>query len=114
APLQQGQGPGLSLYDLGEVGGESTVTLLTTEIPAHAHVASCLNGAGTSATPGANVWASARVGRQNENRYSATGGTQMSSQAVAGTGGSLPHNNMPPYLAVNFCIALQGIYPARS
>ena len=115
APLQQGQGAGLSLYDLGETGGESAVTLVTSQMPLHTHAAGCLNGAGTLTTPAANVWASARVGRQAENRYSASPGTgpQMSGQAIASTGGSVPHNNMPPYLVLNFCIALQGIYPAR-
>src|SRR5215475_12026820 len=75
APLQQGQGPGLSLYDLGEVGGESAVTLLTSEIPVHSHTPACLNGAGTSNSPAGNILASAMVGRQGESRYSATPGT---------------------------------------
>jgi microcystin-dependent protein len=115
APLQPGQGPGLSLYDLGEVGGEPTVTLLTTEIPVHSHTPTCLNGAGTSNLPAGNILASAMVGRQGESRYTATtgNGPTMSPQALQLTGGNLPHNNMPPYLTLNFCIALTGIYPSR-
>jgi microcystin-dependent protein len=116
APLQQGQGPGLSPYDLGQVGGEPTVTLLTNQIPAHTHTPGCLNGAGTSNSPAGHILASAMVGRQGESRYTAGPGTSpnMSPQALQLTGGNLPHNNMPPYLTVNFCIALQGIYPSRS
>jgi microcystin-dependent protein len=117
APLQEGQGPGLSDYFLGQTGGAPTVTLLTNQIPSHNHVAGCANGvAGTLTTPAGNVWAPARVGRQAENRYSASPGTSplMAAQAVGPAGNSFPHNNMPPYLAVNFCIALQGIFPARS
>ena len=115
APLQQGQGPGLSPYDLGQFGGETAVTLLTTEIPAHTHIPACLNGAGTSTSPAGNVLASAKVGRQSENRYTASPGTSpaMSVQALQPAGGSLAHNNMPPYLTVNFCIALTGIFPSR-
>lgn len=116
APLQQGQGAGLSLYDLGEYGGESSVTLLTSEIPLHNHLPGCLNGAGNITTPAGNVWASAKVGKQAENRYSATPGTSptMSGTMISTAGGNIPHNNMPPYLVLNFCIALQGIFPARS
>src|SRR5882724_8725891 len=74
APLQQGQGPGLSLYDIGEVGGETSLTLLNSEVPLHSHVPGCLNGAGTSTSPAGNVWAPAKVGRQAENRYAAAPG----------------------------------------
>ena len=116
APLQQGQGAGLSFYDLGEIGGASSVALLTTQIPSHTHAPGCLNGAGTLTTPAGNVWASAKVGKQAENRYTATPGTGalMAAQMLAPVGGGQPHNNLPPYLVLNFCIALQGIFPPRS
>jgi microcystin-dependent protein len=116
APLQQGQGPGLSLYDLGELDGEPSVTLLTSEMPVHTHVPGCLDGAGSLTSPAGNVWASAKVGRQGESRYSLTpgAGPPMSVQEIAPVGGNLPHNNMPPFLVLNFCIALQGVYPPRS
>jgi microcystin-dependent protein len=115
APLQPGQGPGLSLRDLGESGGQSSVTLLVSEIPAHTHVASGAV-AGDQLSPQNNVWGTARVGRQTDNRYAASsgGGSLMNAQALALAGGGLPHNNMHPYLALNFCIALQGIFPPRS
>jgi len=116
APLQAGQGPGLSLRDLGESGGESAVTLLAAEMPAHNHTVACFNGAGSLTSPAPNVAAAATVGRQSENRYSASAGTAplMHPQAVAASGGGQPHNNMPPYLALNYCIALQGIFPPRT
>jgi microcystin-dependent protein len=116
APLQQGQGPGFSLYDLGQVGGETAVTVLASQMPAHNHTTGCQSGGGTLATPGGAIWASAKVGRQAENRYSAApgAGPVMAANAIASTGGGLPHNNMPPYVVMNFCIALQGIFPPRS
>ncbi len=116
APLQQGQGAGLSLYNLGQFGGETTVTLLASQIPQHTHTASCLNGAGNLTTPAGNVWAESKVGKQAENRYSASPGTSpvMSASALSSVGSNSPHNNMPPYLALNFCIALNGTFPPRS
>jgi microcystin-dependent protein len=117
APLNFGQGPGLSQRDLGEVGGEPYVTLLQTEMPAHSHALQCSAAtAGTATSPANNVWSVAKVGRQAENKYSATTGSTptMSPNALSIAGGSQPHNNMPPYLTLNFCIALQGIFPARS
>lgn len=114
APMQLGEGNGLSLRDLGEIGGEETVTLLQSEMPAHSHSANAFNGAGTSHNPTNNVWASAKVLRQSQNLYGPTAGTTMKPLALSISGGGLPHNNLMPYLVLNFCIALQGIFPARS
>lgn len=116
APLQQGQGPGLSNYALGEFGGETAVSLLTSQMPVHNHTTGCQSGAGTLTSPGGAIWASAKVGKQAENRYSAApgAGPVMAANAITSAGGGLPHNNMPPYLVMNFCIALQGIFPPRS
>jgi microcystin-dependent protein len=116
AALMAGQGPGLSLRDLGETGGEQTVTLIQTEMPAHSHTVNANNGSGDQGTPGGNVWATARVGRQGTNMYAQNLGSpaQMNPQAIGVTGGSQPHNNMPPYLVLTFIIALQGVYPPRS
>jgi len=114
APMHAGQGPGLTLRDLGETGGEQAVTLLQTEMPAHAHTAQVSTATDHLANPGGNAWGSGQRGMGNV--YAATGANnvQMDPFGTSVAGGSLPHNNMPPYLVVMFTIALQGIYPARS
>ena len=114
APMQAGQGPGLSLRDLGETGGEQTVTLLQTEMPAHAHAAQASAGT-TQFDPTNNAWASGQKGFGNA--YAASNpptNVQMSPFGTSISGGNLPHNNMPPFLGLTFIIALQGVFPARS
>ena len=114
AALNAGQGAGLSLYDLGETGGEQTVTLLSSEMASHNHPSSCASPPGSLPSPAGNAWAV--VGGRNAKAYATAGGSQvnMSPGAIGPTGGSQPHNNMPPYLTLNFCIALQGVYPPRT
>ena len=114
APLQAGQGPGLSLRDLGEIGGEQSVTLLQSEMPNHTHVLQCTDNGGPQANPAGQVWAVAGAQR-GLFMYSTNKGTGpiMNLQALSITGGNLPHNNMHPYLTLTFIIALQGVYPAR-
>jgi microcystin-dependent protein len=116
APLNAGQGPGLSNYDQGQTGGEAAITLLLSQMPVHAHAAFASPAGGGQAAPQGNVWGTASVGRQSENRYAQASGTSpsMNAVALAPAGGGQPHNNMPPYCVLNFCIALQGIYPPRS
>jgi microcystin-dependent protein len=115
APMQAGQGPGLSLRDLGETGGEQTVTLLQTEMPSHSHTAQGSTGSDQT-TPVNNAWASgAKLG--GGNLYVPTNpqtNVQMNPFATSIAGGNLPHNNMPPFLGLTFIIALQGVFPARS
>jgi microcystin-dependent protein len=114
APLQQGQGPGLSLRDLGEIGGEQTVTLLQTEMPAHIHTAVAASGTGQP-DPTSNAWASGAKGFGNIYSPSAqASNVQMNPFALSISGGNLPHNNMMPYLCLTFIIALQGVFPPRS
>ena len=113
APLHPGQGPALSLYDLGQTGGSDTVALIPSEMPHHSHVVNADSGAGNSHDPTGNVWASAQVARQGQKLYGTTAGPSMSSQALSPAGGDLPHNNLMPYLTLNFCIAMQGVYPPR-
>ena len=114
AAMGTGQGPGLSPRDLGETAGSPSVTLIVNEIPAHNHPANAVGGNGNSSSPNGAIWSAAGSGRTPDNAYSGSGGTQMNPATISPTGGSQPHNNLPPYLAVNFIIALQGIFPPRS
>ena len=115
SPMHPGQGPGLSLHDLGETGGEQAVTLLVSEMPFHQHfVGRASAAAGDSVTPVNSVWATSAAGRGNAALYAPSPATvQVNPNSLLPTGGSFPHNNMQPYLTLNFCIALQGIFPAR-
>jgi microcystin-dependent protein len=117
APMHPGQGPGLSLHDLGETGGSTTVTLLSSEIPIHAHSINCIDGSrvgGQSGQPGNAILT--KTGGIPASAYT-SGATQnqtMAANMVATVGSSQPHNNMMPYLTLNFCIAMQGVFPPRS
>jgi len=114
APMQPGQGQGLSLRDLGEMSGVETVTLLQSEMPAHAHFFGRGKAdAGDSITPVASVWAQAGAGRGAAALYALTADAAVNPLSLGVAGGGLPHNNMQPYLTLNFCIALQGIFPQR-
>ena len=112
APMHPGQGPGLSLHDLGETGGSDSVTLLQSEMPGHSHSLNISTQPAVARQPGAQLTAVATgVGLYGPN----TGGTtSLAPQAASVAGGSLPHNNMQPFLTLNFIIALQGVFPARS
>ena len=113
APIAPGQGPGLSLYDLGQSGGTSAVTLLQSEMPTHNHgMVAYSADAGDSRTPGPTTAIATTV---PGSLYSATttGLSPMNPQALSLAGSGLPHNNMMPYLTVLFIIALQGIFPPR-
>ena len=118
APMQPGQGQGLSLRDLGEMSGVESITLLQSEIPLHAHTARAATGfANTDQPAGASLARGQFTFQGNSGAvpYYFTGetDTNMAPQAIAPAGGGLPHNNMQPYLTLNFCIALQGIFPQR-
>jgi microcystin-dependent protein len=114
APLQQGQGPGLSLRDLGEIGGEQTITLLQTEMPAHSHGVQGASGGGGQPSPTNNAWASGQKGFGNLYAASSANNVQMNPFATSISGGNLPHNNLPPFLGLTFIIALQGVFPPRT
>jgi microcystin-dependent protein len=114
APMHPGQGPGLSLHDLGETGGSETVTLLLSEIPAHSHGAFGSTENATLKQPAPNLFlARSKAGTIYQSVTNANL-TQMNPQALSISGGDQPHNNMQPYLTLNFCIALQGVFPPRS
>lgn len=113
-PMQAGQGPGLTLRDLGETGGEQTVTLLQTEMPAHTHGAMASTGS-DAATPVNNAWASGqKLGGGDVYTPTSPQNVPMNPFALSISGGSQPHNNLAPFLGLNFIIALQGVFPARS
>jgi len=114
APMHPGQGPGLSLHDLGETGGSDTVTLLESEIPSHSHaqmgtpIAAILTTPAPTAGFGKSAGVAAYCTVTNANL------TTMNDNTIAPAGGDQPHNNLMPYLTLNFCIALQGVYPPRT
>jgi microcystin-dependent protein len=113
AAIHAGQGTGLSLYDLGQSGGSETVTLLESEIPAHAHgILANINPSNLAAPSPLRSYARSAPGTA----YKATSAniTAFSDQALAPAGGDQPHNNLMPYLTLNFCIALQGVFPPRT
>jgi microcystin-dependent protein len=109
-PLHAGQGPGLSNRVLAEQGGTETVTLTVQQIPAHSHRGGGSSAGATSASPAGAVAASAP-----NSPYLAGGSSPVDMKAglVEESGGSQPHENLPPYLAVNFIISLFGIYPSQ-
>lgn len=121
-PLHSGngsQGPGLSSYRLGTKGGQEQVTLNVTEMPQHTHSASTTVNASTG-SPSTDSPAGAYLANGVTN-YAATTGrsaapmaSDMATTAVSTTGGNLPHENRQPWIAINYEIALQGIYPSRS
>lgn len=115
APMNQGDGLGLTPRVMGETGGEPNVTLLISQLPAHTHVPQA-GAASTSSAPGPTV-TFGDGGRGKESAYTPAAPASavlLNPQAVGLAGGSQPHNNMSPYLTLNFVIALQGVFPSRS
>jgi microcystin-dependent protein len=110
--MHPGQGPGLSLHDLGETGGSPTVTLLESEIPNHPHTLRGTNTSGDNPAPGGNTLA--RPGSTNTYQQNSVANlVAMAPEALPPAGGDQPHNNMQPYLTFYFNIALQGVFPPR-
>ena len=103
-PLHQGSG-----YSMGQSSGSESVTLTGSQIPAHSHAAQASGSTGSQTGPGGGLWASSAL-----NQFAAGDGTNLMANAnVGNAGGSQPHDNMMPYLAVSFVICLYGIYPTR-
>ncbi|MCU0373720.1 MAG: tail fiber protein [Chitinophagaceae bacterium] len=120
-PVGAGRGPGLSDYTLGEDGGVETVTLLQSEMPSHTHTLTPGNAPGTVESPAVSPpasagasWSTAGSQRPVPNLYQTSNpNVSMHPQALQIAGGSQPHNNMMPYITLNFCVALQGVFPER-
>ncbi len=104
SPIHMGNG-----FSLGNAGGQATVTLNTSELPAHTHTAEGVSTIANLEPASGNAWAAATA-----NPYAPSSNVAMGPGAVAQTGGSQPHNNMPPYLVMSYIIALQGIFPSRN
>jgi len=114
----QGQGPGLSQYFPGESGGTPTVSLLTTEIPSHSHGVNADTGAANSPSPQGNVYKEGQIPGTPVTAIASYNTSiaplvALNPLTVGPGGGGQPHNNMMPTLVLNFCIALQGVFPAR-
>lgn len=101
-PIHQGNG-----FILAETGGVEEVALTVHQIPAHHHVPMGRRGAGNQASPQGGVWAASNLAQFNRQEAD----TPMPPQVVGSVGGSQPHNNMMPYLGINFIISLYGIFP---
>ncbi len=118
APMHWGTGPGLSPHNAGELSGVITVPLNETQIPNHDHIVTGVRSSGTSATPSSDLFMGVDRGNSGDNILylsdTETPNTQLASQALSTAGGTEGHENMQPYLTMNFCIALDGLYPSRN
>jgi microcystin-dependent protein len=112
AAIHQGQGQGLSDYAIGQTGGSSAITLLPTEMPFHNHTMMAATDPSNAQIPTPAVSLSRSAGG-NAYNPSTSGLQPLAAQATSIAGGGLPHNNMMPFLTLNVCIAMQGIFPAR-
>jgi microcystin-dependent protein len=111
APMHAGQGQGLSDRIVGEVGGSETITLLVSEIPSHNHALKASPDPGDNTVPGQTTSLAGSIGG---NIYgNSSSGKTMAPEVLTPLVAGAPHNNMQPYLALNFCIALQGVFPPR-
>lgn len=109
-PINYGQGPGLSNYQIGDKGGVENVTLNVNQIPSHTHMVNASDVTGESTSPAGNVWAAQAALLP----YASTPTVTMGANAIANSGGSLPHSNIIPYTAVSYIIATVGIFPSRN
>ena len=111
-PVCLGTGPDAVTYVIGQTGGTESVTLTVQAIPSHTHAPFCNTGAGNSGTPGGSFWAGNASTALPQ--FAAAPDTNMNAAGVGNTGGSQPHENLMPYVAVNFIISLFGIFPSQN
>lgn len=114
-PMHSGNGPGLTSRPQGQKSGQENVTLAANELPEHSHTAKCVVPAGNSNDAANNYWAD-DAGVSSGTYHTGAGATfaNMNAGAITGGGGGQAHNNMQPYLCIQYIIALQGIFPSRS
>jgi microcystin-dependent protein len=110
-PIHNGQGPGLSNHILGEIAGAEVVTLQTNQLPAHNHTAKG-SPSGNVVNPAGRFWSTDPGG--NTAAYTGSGNGQMAADAIGPNSGGQPHDNLPPFLAMNYIIALEGIFPSQN
>lgn len=118
SPIHWGNGAGLPTYNIGQVGGEENHTLISTEMPQHNHSFTATTAAATKKLVNAGVFAD-DVDSQAVDYFAASNApnssyVSLSPLSMASAGGGQPHNNMQPYLVVNICIALNGVFPSRN
>jgi len=116
APVHQGNGVGIDPVSIGEMAGETNVTLLTSNLPQHTHPISgaLIANSNPGETPASNTLFTNSAPNQLYAAALGTGGLNLASQTITMAGGSQPHNNVQPYLAVTFIIAMEGVFPARN
>lgn len=113
--VNQGQGPGLSSYVIGETAGITDVTLISQQMPTHTHVANGTAGSAYGLTVANGSWmGQSETGNAYLFAPSPGGGVNLAQATISIAGGSLPHTNEQPYLGMNYCIAQYGIFPSRN
>ena len=114
-PVHQGQGPGQSNYTIGQVAGSESVTLIPSQMPAHSHTLMATTAAATSVTPGSTLLPGAVSGDTfYVNTTAGNTMAPMSNQMIAPAGASQPHENTMPTLTLQYCMAIEGIFPSRN
>ena len=111
-PIHQGTGPGLSNQVIGQLGGSENVTLTTGQLPVHSHTAACSDSGADQVTPGGNFWSTDPGG--NTAAYNNTSNKQMAATAVGNSGGGQAHDNMQPFVVIDYIISLFGIFPSQN
>jgi microcystin-dependent protein len=111
-PIHQGQGNGTSNYLLGQISGTEQVSLTVAQLPSHSHTAQCLSASSNSQSPVGAIWGQATTDKPYQSAE--VGAGSMAAGAIGPAGNNLPHPNLMPYQALNYIIALAGIFPTQS
>ncbi len=114
APVHQGEGPGLTDHNLGQKFGSETVTLTTNQLPSHNHTMQATSNAPDANNPAGKALATGSRSVSMDDRYGSSDNAVSMGSVTTNAGGGQAHNNMQPYLAVHYIIALQGLFPSRT